>query len=221
MFSLMLPGLRQRNGTSRPQPMTAFRHVLLVAFAVTFIGYPIALYGMRWVFGSLAASTVASVMEDPSIIATIKAQNLALASEDDIALEKRDREWINERKDPAAPLISAMLSTPVSIQLRRLVETSHGALTHAIVMDGKGRNVAIASPTTDYFQGDEHKFMQTVAKASRAPDRGDIEPRHDGKGRACWVSYALFDGTVPIGAVAFEYNIERVSPDLCANRKTP
>jgi hypothetical protein len=221
MFSLMLPGLRQRNGSSRPQPVTAFRHVLLVALIVTFLGYPVGLFGMRWIFGGFAERSMQSVLADPALQLAIKTQNTTLLAQDDIALERLDRQWINERRDASAPLTSAMLANPASMQLRKLLAESHGALTHAIVMDGKGRNVAIAAPTTDYFQGDEPKFIKTVGKASRAPDRGDIEKRHDGKGRACWVSLAVFDGTLPVGAVAFEINLERVSPAYCADRATP
>ncbi len=54
-------------------------------------------------------------------------------------------------------------------------------MTHAILMDEKGRNTAIAAPTTDYWQGDEAKFIGTAGKASLEPQRGDIEQRHDGK----------------------------------------
>jgi hypothetical protein len=57
----------------------------------------------------------------------------------------------------------------------------------------------------------------TTAMASQAVQRGDVERRHDGKGRACWLSRTIFDQGLPIGALAVEINLDRVPDTVCAD----
>ena len=73
-------------------------------------------------------------------------------------------------------------------------------------MDNKGRNVAVAFATSDYFQGDEAKWLETFGKPLTTRHRAPPEPGHDGTFVAVWISAPLIDVTTqePIGAVALE-----------------
>jgi hypothetical protein len=214
VFSIFMPRLREGRAAA-PKPMTGGRQAVLVALIVIIGGYPLARWGADALFARFAESTALSIVADPAILAAIRAQNMSLAPQDQAAIDQLDRLWIEERKNPAGSLTSEMLARPASALLRNHIDSSLGTVTHAILMDEKGRNIAIAAPTTDYWQGDEAKFLETAARASTAIDRGLVERRHDGKGAACWISRTVFDNGKPIGALAVELSLDRVNADQC------
>ncbi len=215
MFSLIMPRLREGRSAS-PKPMTGARQALLVALIVIIGGYPLGRWIADMVYEKRADSTALAIMADPQLLAAIRAQNLALSAQTQTEIDLIDRQWIEERKNPNGALTAALLAAPASRHLQALIDGSGGVLTHAILMDGKGRNTAIAAPTTDYWQGDEAKYLDTAARASTEVDRGHVEIRHDGKGRACWLSRTIFENGKPIGALAVEVNLDFVNPSICA-----
>jgi hypothetical protein len=199
--------------------MTGARQTILVALIVVIGAYPAGHWLADRIFNHFAESAALAIMADPLVLDAIRQQNVALQPQTQAELDVIDKQWIEERKNPAGQLTAAMLATPVSRQLRALVAGSHGALTHAILMDNRGRNVGVADPTTDYWQGDEAKFLNTAAIGSSDVQRGDIERRHDGKGAACWLSRTIFEAGKPIGALAVEVNLDHVPPFVCAERR--
>jgi hypothetical protein len=215
VFSLFMPRLREGRMAS-PKPMTGGRQVMLVALIVIIGGYPAARWLADKAYLYFADSTVETIAADATLIAAIRAQNLALQGQSQQAIDLIDRQWIEERKNPNGALTSALLASAPSHHLISLVGASRGSLTHAILMDERGRNVAIVAPTTDYWQGDEAKFIETAGKNSTDIQHGDIEKRHDGKGLACWVSRTIFADGKPIGAIAVEVNLQQVPRSFCA-----
>ncbi len=215
MFSLFLPRLREGRAAP-PKPMTGGRQVLLVALIVIIGGYPIGRWAADRIFLFFAESATQSIMTDPLLTDAIKLQNSSLERQTQAELDAIDKAWIEERKNPGGPLTGSMLQSAPSRRLIELLAASHGAVTHGILMDGKGRNVAIGAPTTDYWQGDEAKFLKTAAAASHQISRGEIELRHDGQGSACWISQTIFEAGKPIGALAVELNLDHISQDQCA-----
>jgi hypothetical protein len=200
--------------------MTGARQAILVALLVILAGYPLARWGADALFAHFADSAAATIVADPELLSAVRSQNARLSAQSQAEIDAIDRLWIEERRNPDGPLTSAMLREPASARLSALLAKSHGALTHAILMDEKGRNVAIAAPTTDFWQGDEAKFLDTAARASTEIDRGLVERRHDGRGAACWLSRTIFDGGKAIGALAVEASLDRVNRDQCGKEES-
>jgi hypothetical protein len=198
-----MPRLREGRDAS-PKPMTGTRQVVLVALIVVIGAYPAGRWVADRIFTHFADSTALGIMADAQILDAIRQQNLALGAQTQAELDQVDKQWIEERKNPAAVLTGAMLASPVSRQLQGLIAGSHGALTHAILMDERGRKA---------------KFLNTAAIASTAVQRGDVERRHDGKGAACWLSRTIFEAGKPIGALAVEVNLDHVPRSICAPQR--
>jgi hypothetical protein len=216
VFSLLFPQMRTLGADRKPQPVTAGRQIILVALVVILAGYPLGRWAADWWFERVADRVAARIAADPLLLDAIRAQNTAKAAETQTDIDRLDRLWIEERKNPQGALTAALLAAPASTQLRSHVEGSGGVITHAILMDAKGRNVAIAAPTTDYWQGDEAKFIETAGKMKMEPQRGAVEQRHDGKGKACWVSRAIVENGTAIGAIAVEIDLSFAPRRVCA-----
>ncbi len=110
MFSLLFPQMRGMGAARRPQPFTAGRQALLVALIVVILGYPAG----RWLadhwFIHLADSTAAAIAADPDLLAAIRSQNAAKAGETQAEIDRVDRLWIEERKNPQGALTAALLA---------------------------------------------------------------------------------------------------------------
>jgi hypothetical protein len=149
--------------------------------------------------------------------AAVLVQNETLASQSQAEIDAYDEAWMAERRQGTGPLIEGHLALPASDLLRRILAESGGVVEQAILMDNRGRNVAIAHATSDFWQGDEDKWLQTFRRGPAGEHRAAPERSHDGRFVACWVSRTVTDARTgePIGAVAIEVNAERAGTRFC------
>ena len=123
-----------------------------------------------------AENEVMKWLEDPELIAAIKAQNLANAS---ITAEKiiaLDQQWRAEVKsDGEQQLVSATMALPVSKWLYEKQILSSGLINEIFVMDNRGLNVAQSAVTSDYWQGDEAKWQKTFGDGSGNVHIAEVE----------------------------------------------
>jgi hypothetical protein len=213
MISLLFPRLKEMGGRSGPRAFTAGRQAALVATLTIVLGVPIALHLRDAVLQNRAPAAILAMREDAEILAALARQNAAPLAQP--AIDAIDRDWIAERRSSAGRLHAAMLATPASEALRRHVRASWGGVSHAIVSDMQGRNVAIAAPTTDYWQGDEAKHLAVFAASGPMLHLGRPEARHDGKGAACWRSEAIVADGVRIGVLSVELDVARLGSGVC------
>lgn len=133
-----------------------------------------------------------------------KYNNLAQADIDDL-----DKQWRNETKAEEKPLISAVLSNPLSSYLTRIQAHSIGLYTEMFVMDKNGLNVGQSNISSDYWQGDEAKFQKTYLKGK---DSVFIDEPEFDEDMGIWkaqVNMAITDETNKhlLGAVTVEFNL--------------
>jgi len=114
------------------------------------------------------AAAVQPWMTDPTIIAAVKAQNAAFATISQADIVGWDREWRAENANGGGPLIEELLSRRLSGWLRARQSQSQGVISEIILTDNHGLNVAQDVATTDYWQGDEDKFLLTYAADSKS-----------------------------------------------------
>lgn len=111
----------------------------------------------------------------PEFIAAITAQNAETASYSQDQIDNMDQQWRGEVGTGFQPMVDAVIENEAADLLREMVSASGGAITEVFIMDAAGLNVAASVPTSDYWQGDEAKHIQTYRIGAGAVHFGDIE----------------------------------------------
>ena len=140
---------------------------------------------------------------------SVESQNLNRAGAGPGEAERLDQVWRAELKAEIKPLIATTLSNPLSAYLTRVQAHSYGVLTEIIVMDDHGLNVGQSNITSDYWQGDEAKWLRTYPNGADAVFVD--EPEWDDT-LSTWrvqVNLSIPDasGSKAIGAATFEINL--------------
>ncbi|MFZ1684034.1 MAG: hypothetical protein WAU88_07860 [Candidatus Zixiibacteriota bacterium] len=123
---------------------------------------------------NVAASTKALMKEkllpfctDSVFVAAVKAQNSKRLSLD--AIKKTDSAWIFADDD--LPIKRELTGNAVTAEIQRL-GLRIPSMSEVIVMDNQGANVGQNTLTTDYWQGDEPKFINAFNSGKGGVDFG-------------------------------------------------
>lgn len=148
-------------------------------------------------------SNVAAWADSDVLIQAIRAQNSATSGYDQARIDELDRAWRAEVGMSDAPTIGPVLDNAASDFLREQVENSGGRITEAFVMDANGLNVAASSVTSDYWQGDESKFIETHDVGPDAVHFGEVEFDESSQTYQGQISLTIVDPDTgePIGAI--------------------
>jgi len=149
-----------------------------------------------------------SWVNDPAIVAAIKAQNTETGGLSPDQIIAKDNAWRAEVGSAETPMIDAVLTAPLSGFLKEHLTKSSGRILEVFVMDSVGLNVAASGVTSDYWQGDEAKFQETVPKGTGSVFIDEIELDESTQAYQGQVSFAVTDpdsGTV-IGAITVGLN---------------
>lgn len=143
---------------------------------------------------------------------SLKNQNIKYNSLSQADIDALDKKWRGETKSDEKPLISAVLSNPLSSYLTRIQAHSIGLYSEMFVMDKNGLNVGQSNVSSDFWQGDEAKFQKTFGKGKGAVFID--EPEYDDK-LGIWrvqVNLAISnaDNSAVIGAVTVEMNLSEL-----------
>src|SRR3546814_2986977 len=95
----------------------------------------------------------------PVVMMTLEASNALYLGLDQAGIQALDQQWVAEREVEDQPLITAVLSSPLSSYLTRIQADSQGLFTAIFVMDRSGINAGQSAITSDFWQGDEAKFQ--------------------------------------------------------------
>lgn len=148
-------------------------------------------------------------LETEIVRVSVAAQNAKYGDLAQTEIEALDAQWVAEREAADKPLISATLSSPLSIYLLRQQARTLGLYTEIFITDRNGLNVGQSSITSDFWQGDEAKFQNTFPEGV-----GTVfidEPEWDDE-RHIWrvqVNRTIADdsGNAPIGVATIELNL--------------
>ncbi|GMG81896.1 hypothetical protein LNKW23_11090 [Paralimibaculum aggregatum] len=157
---------------------------------------------------ALVDSDIRAVVQDPVLIAAIRAQNAETAGLTETEILARDQDWRAQVGTAETPLINRVLSGPAAEHLRAAAEASGGLFTEIFAMDAVGLNVAASGVTSDYWQGDEAKWQETFPTG--AAHIGEIELDESTQAYQAQVSVVVRDPETgsPIGAATFGVNVE-------------
>lgn len=150
-------------------------------------------------------TTLKPLAADPRIATAIRQQNAQHATLTQAEIDAKDTAWRAEVGTGSTPMIDAVIGAPLSDLLKEKVAGSEGRITEAFVMDNKGLNVASSAVTSDYWQGDEAKFIKTFGMGAGAIFVDEVELDESTQRYQGQVSFSITDpvsGTT-IGAITF------------------
>lgn len=149
----------------------------------------------------------ARIAADHVVIGAIKKQNIKHQNLTQGDIDRLDLEW----RAGDESLIKPVMDNVLSHRLKRFVEKYQGVYTEFFVIDNKGLNVGQSFDTSDYWQGDEDKFIKSYNFG-----KGDIfidKAEYDASTGHVQISASLpvydYDGKV-IGAIAMGINPSKI-----------
>jgi hypothetical protein len=147
---------------------------------------------------------------DPVLIDAVRAQNERLKHPSQARIDQLDLDWRAEVGTSHHPLVDEVLISPAADFLTSQVEDSAGIVSEVFIMDENGLNVAASSATSDYWQGDEAKFIETYGVGTGAVHVGDVEFDESVQAFLGQISIALTDPDTQevIGAITVGLNAE-------------
>lgn len=172
----------------------------------------------------LATTDAMTWLQDPELLKqllSINQQHVALTPK---AILNLDSQWqAAVERGNTLEWMTAILSSPLSVQLNRWQQTAHGRYTELLVTDSKGVLVAASRRTTDYWQGDEEKFIEPMKRnlPGMPHPQGWLDRGRDGRvthvnydaSTQHFLSHISFlirenEGGQPIGVLTFGVNVE-------------
>lgn len=158
----------------------------------------------------LAESELHAIIADPALIEAIRGQNETTSGFSAEQIRRLDQRWRDEVGATDRPLIDSVLDHTASTILRRHRDRSGGLYTEIFVMDAIGLNVASSDTTSDYWQGDEVKWIETYSAGPGAMHIGGIEFDESTQSYQSQVSLTVVDPETgrAIGAATFGVNVE-------------
>jgi hypothetical protein len=186
--------------------MSSRLHVLVASAAIALLMPGLAVAAGNEFTGPLtdfAKGQLRQIAESQVLVDAIKAQNATTASYDQAKIDALDKQWRTEVDASDKPLINATLGTDASKSLADAMNKTNGLITEIFATDAKGLNVAQATMTSDFWQGDEDKFTKSFGVGPDAIDISDVEQDESTQVFESQVSITVTDpatGT-PIGSI--------------------
>jgi len=153
----------------------------------------------------LANTGLALLGTDTVIVRAVRAQNAERKTPAQI--QGRDRQWI------AAPGVTDFmrgLMTSVCGRHLRRFQRSTPYFAEIFVMDNQGALVAITNKTTDYWQGDEAKFIRAYNNGAGAVYVSEVAFDESTRTDLVHISVPVVDNRKTIGVVTLGVAVDKV-----------
>ena len=141
--------------------------------------------------------------DDPTLIAAVKSQNAMNMTLD--AIKARDQQWLNFSGVDDG--MQALMNNAAAQRLREF-EQQEPFFVELFLMDNQGANVAMTNKTSDYWQGDEDKFIESYKGGKGDVHVGDVEFDESAQAYLVQVSVPIMDGGRAIGALTIGINLD-------------
>ena len=153
---------------------------------------------------------IAGWTTDPVLIDALRAQNGQTRTYTADQIQTMDLSWRAEVGQSATPTIDPVLQNPAADFLRSRADASAGRITEILLMDAVGLNVAVTHVTSDFWQGDEDKHIQTFGIGPDAIHIGDIEFDESSQSYQAQISVTVTDPATgeALGAITVGVNAD-------------
>jgi hypothetical protein len=153
----------------------------------------------------LANTTMAAFGTDPIIVNAVKAENAKGKTLDQIKAE--DTKW--QADAGLADYMKALIDSECGKYLRK-VQESGPYYAEIFVTDNQGANVAMTDKTSDYWQGDEPKFIKSFAGGAGAVFVDEVKFDDSSQTYSVQVSVPVKDGAKAIGSITFSIDVDKI-----------
>ncbi len=153
----------------------------------------------------LLLSAVTQLSNRSDIQAAVSMQNQQQLTIEAISLT--DQQWIKEVASQQTGRANAMLNTDLSSSIASWQRSFNGLIAEVILTDNQGANVAISETTSDYWQGDETKFLG-IFQQPRDYYLGPVEYDASSQRFLVHVSVPVINRQQHIGSLIVGLNIE-------------
>lgn len=148
---------------------------------------------------------IKQMASNPAVVSAVKQANSKGTSLDSI--KAMDDKW--KAASGNIPEAQEMMTNEAATALKT-AEASNTAMKESILTDNQGANVAISALTSDYWQGDEAKFVKAFAGGS-GKDYIARPKRDDSTGTIIsQVSVPVMDGGKAIGTLTVGVDIKAI-----------
>ena len=131
------------------------------------------------------------------VVDSVKKQN---SKKVDLNVIKRiDREWVNSGAETI--LKKSYYQTIVGQYFMTIVDFNDSIYSEIFLCDDQGALVAAYPPTSDYWQGDEDKWIKAICKGTGNTYIGPIEFDESTQTNAVQISVPVKDGGLAIGVL--------------------
>ncbi|HNL70125.1 MAG TPA: hypothetical protein PKK76_16465, partial [Leptospiraceae bacterium] len=137
-------------------------------------------------------------INDPVIVEAIKKANAKNEKRSMDEIKAADQEWI--KAEGISDLMREMLTNDAAQFLKKKQKESDGKYSEIFVMDFQGCNVAMSAKTSDFWQGDEAKFIKSYNDGKGAVFVDKVKFDESTKVPQVQVSLPVLDGNKVIGA---------------------
>lgn len=140
-----------------------------------------------------------------SIVNAVKLQNSKGLKLDDI--KRINEKWV--KTSGQDDFVKSLMNNECAKALQNAAG-EHPYIIEAIVMDQLGSNVCMLNKSSDYWQGDEEKFVKAFADSKGAIFVDKIRFDVSTQAYIAQVSLPIMDGAKAIGAITFGLNAENI-----------
>jgi len=147
--------------------------------------------------------TLVAVGENPVVQGAVESQNGQGMTLD--AIKAKDVEW--KASKGVEPYMAELMNSACAMELMNF-QKQHKYILEIFVMDNQGANVAMTNKTSDYWQGDEAKFIESFKGGAGAIHYGDVEFDESAKGFLVQISVPVKKAGAVIGAITFGVSID-------------
>lgn len=188
------------------------RAVLSVGFWASSIGSVVADEGLEARLRELARVELSTWVSDPELITELREQNEQHSTLSESDIDALDRQWRDEIDAVDRPLISAIMGSRWSIMLSELQRLTGGLVVEVFVANNRGLNIAQSAITSDYWQGDEPKFLESYGNGPDAVYVRGVEFDKSAQMDLAQVSIPIADPVtgVVVGVATFGLNVDRL-----------
>jgi hypothetical protein len=153
----------------------------------------------------LIDSELVPLQSDPVIVAAVKQANSTQRSLEQI--KEIDDTW---RSTPGIDeFMRSLLDSECGRHLSEIM-SSRAYYSEIFVMDHDGANVAMTDKTSDFWQGDEAKFIESYRDGAGGMHVGDVEFDESAQAYLVQVSLPIKDGERVIGAITVGIDVDQL-----------
>ena len=156
---------------------------------------------------------VQQLAKQSRFIQSVKKQNEKGMSLDDI--KAKDKDWIGS--DDSNPLKQSMTASPIGKFLKNVIKNNNEKYNEIFLTDAQGANVAAHPITSDYWQGDEDKFIKSYADGKGEIYIGGIEFDESTQTNAVQISVPVKYNNKAIGVLVMGVKVDHIIADKLGN----